>query len=185
LLAAFVARAAAWGQVQPELEDVQLPRVQREAELAQERVGADVVVEDVGDEAREARRRRPPHDQSRQRAAEPAALPLVGDDHRDVGRRVVVATGVPRHADDVAARAVERGDGVAGDVVELREAVELSLAQVRLRPEEAVVARLLAEPVEQVGEALAVGRPQRPDFELVGGRPDGRSGGEEGRGGDA
>src|SRR5205823_1744026 len=103
-----------------------------------------------------------------QRGAKPAALPVVG--HRDGDlrhRRVLARAHEGRYAEAVARLGVERQQRLVVVVIDLRQVLQLRPAQLRLRGQEAAVARLGAEALKAFQQTLAVLRPYRTHEHLL------------------
>ena len=95
-----------------------------------------------------------------QDGAEPSPLVLVLDEEGHLG---VVRAGVPVVATDGDQRvAEEHHEGHPVHVVDVGEPVQVLLGQPLHRPEEAVVARLVAAAVHEADQALGVLRADRP-----------------------
>ena len=103
-----------------------------------------------------------------QDGTDPAALVLVGDGEGDLRTaRILRCPRVASDADDVlgAVLAKRRDDRGAVVEVEVRELVQLRVAQPPLRAEESEVDGARAQAMEVLDEAIAVLGPDRPDVD--------------------
>jgi hypothetical protein len=127
-----------------------------------------VLAEHVGLELRDAVRAGDAKQVLEQDGTDPAALVLVGDGEGDLRTaRILRCPRVASDADDVlgAVLAKRRDDCGAVVEVEVRELVQLRVAQPPLRAEEAEVDGARAQAMEVLDEAIAVLGPDRPDVD--------------------
>lgn len=125
-----------------------------------------VLAEHEAGEARDALRSRTRRQRPQELASEPSSLPFVDDGHGELGLlRAVVVAHVPGDADALASQRVDGDERFVIRVVDLREVGQLARRELRLRAQEAEVARLLREVPEGLVQPSGVAGTEGADLD--------------------